>query len=125
MITLSVAEVMALHEKLVAATGGSPGIRDVGLLESAVLGIHQSFGGTGLYPGIVEKSARISYAICKNHPFVDGNKRVAVTAMLVTLRLNGIVLSYTQKELIDLGLGIADSGIGYDEIVAWLNKHIM
>jgi death-on-curing protein len=124
MITLNVSEVISLHEKLVAATGGSPGLRDIGLLESAVLGCYQSFGNVDLYPSIIEKAARIAYAVAKNHPFIDGNKRVAVTSMLVMLRLNQIVLSYTQDELITLGLGIADGSISYDEIRGWINGHL-
>ena len=87
MITLTISEVAELHEKLITATGGSYGIRDAGLLDSAVLGCDQSFDGTDLYPSIVEKAARTAYAVCKNHPFIDGNKRTAVTSMLVMLRL--------------------------------------
>ena len=124
MITLTVAEVAELHEKLIAATGGSPGIRDIGLLESAVLGCYQSFGDVDLYPGIIEKAARMAYAVCKNHPFVDGNKRTAVTSMLVMLRLNGMIPLYTQQELISLGLGIAGGSIDYEDIVTWLDDHL-
>jgi len=124
MITLTILNITAIHEKLIAATGGSHGLRDFGLLESAVLGCYQSFGDVDLYPTIIEKAARIAYAVCKNHPFIDGNKRVAVTSMLVMLRLNGIVPSFTQLELIDLGLGIADGSISYEEIVAWLNRRL-
>jgi len=124
MITLNVAEVISLHDKLIAATGGAPGLRDFGLLESAVLGCYQSFDDVELYPTVIEKAARMAYAVCKNHPFVDGNKRVAVTSMLVILRLNKIALSYTQSELIALGLGVADGSIEYEEIVAWVNEHL-
>jgi len=124
MIILKVSEVIELHEKVIAATGGSHGIRDIGLLESAVLGCSQSFGGEDLYPGSVEKAARMAFALCKNHPFVDGNKRVAVTVMLVILRMNGIHLLFTQHELVSLGLGIAESIIEYDDIVLWINEHI-
>jgi death-on-curing protein len=124
MMTLTVPEVVEIHTKLIAATGGSSGLRDVGLLESAVLGCYQSFGDIDLYPGIVEKAARMAYAIGKNHPFVDGNKRVAVTTMLVMLRINGIIPVFTQQELIDLGLGIADGSVEYDEIVAWIDSHL-
>jgi death-on-curing protein len=119
-----VSEVIALHDKLVAATGGSPGLRDYGLLESAVLGCYQSFDDVELYPSVIEKTARMAYAVCKNHPFVDGNKRVAVTSMLVMLRLNKIALSYTQGELIAFGLGVADGSIEYEEIVAWINENL-
>ena len=124
MTILTVSEVVKLHEKLIVATGGSHGVRDIGLLESAVQGCNQTFDDTELYPTIIEKAARMAYTLCKNHPFVDGNKRTAVTSMLVMLRLNGINLSYTQQELIALGLGIADSNIEYKEILVWLKKHM-
>jgi len=124
MIILTVAEIIQLHEKLIAATGGSPGLRDMGLLESAVLGCYQSFGDEELYPTITEKAARMAYALCKNHAFIDGNKRIAVTAMLVLLRLNGVTLTYTQQELISLGLGVADGNLDYADVLAWINAHL-
>ena len=124
MTILTTSEVIELHEKLIAATGGSYGLRDKGLLESAVLGCYQSFGGEDLYPTVIEKSAWLAYAICKNHPFIDGNKRVSVTSMLVLLRMNNISLSHTQQELIAFGLGIADGSFDYESIVAWINAHI-
>jgi len=125
MITLTTDEIIELHEKLANATGGSTGVRDFGLLESAVLSSYQSYGGQDLYPTIIEKAARTAYAICKNHPFIDGNKRVAVTSMLIILRMNDTSLLYTQQELITLGLGIADGSIGYEDIVAWLHAHVV
>jgi death-on-curing protein len=124
MMILNVAEVIELNEKLIAATGGLFGIRDQGLLDSAVMSCCQSFNGDDLDPTAIEKAARMAFAICKNHPFVDGNKRVAVTAMLVILRMSGISLIYTQQELIALGLGIAESGIDYEQIVAWIKVHM-
>jgi len=124
MIILTVDEIITIHEKLTAATGGSPGLRDRSLLESAVLGCYQSFGDTDLYPTIEEKAARMAYVLCRNHSFVDGNKRIAVTSMLVLLRLNGIVLNYTQQELVSLGLGIADGSLDYEYIFGWVNTHI-
>jgi death-on-curing protein len=123
MIILTVSEVVALHGKLIAATGGLPGIRDAELLESAVFGCYQSFGDEDLYPTVIEKAARMAFAICKNHPFADGNKRAAVTSMLVILRVNDIELSYTQTELVNLGLGIATGAVDYGNIVAWLRAH--
>ena len=125
MITLTTDEIIELHEKLANATGGSTGVRDFGLLESAVLSSYQSYGGQDLYPTIIEKAARTAYAVCKNHPFIDGNKRVAVTSMLIILRMNDTSLLYTQQELITLGLGIADGSIGYEDIVAWLHAHVV
>jgi death-on-curing protein len=120
---LNVNEVIELHKKLTDATGGSPGIRDFGLLESAVMGCYQAFGGEELYPSVEEKAARMAFAICKNHPFIDGNKRVSVAAMYVILGMNDIFLSFTQQELIALGFGIADGSMDYDEILAWVNSH--
>ena len=125
MITLNVAEVILLHEKLITATGGSRGLRDEGLVESAVLGCYQSFDDVELYPTTIEKAARMAYALCKNHPFIDGNKRVAVTSMLVLLQLNRIALSYTQDELVTLGLGVADNSIDYEGVVSWINGHLL
>jgi death-on-curing protein len=120
---LTVDEAVTLHEKIIAATGGSSGIRDMGLLESAVLGSTQTFGGVEFYPTDIEKASKIAFGICQNHPFIDGNKRTAVTAMLVALRMNGIILTYTQKELIELGLGIAEKGVDYEGVVGWVNTH--
>ena len=125
MITLNAQEVIMLHEKLIAATGGSSGLRDEGLLESAVLGCYQSFDDAELYPTIIEKAARMAYSLCMNHPFIDGNKRVAVTTMLVLLRLNKIALSYSQDELVALGLGIAENNIDFEGIVSWISCHLV
>jgi len=125
MIILTTDEIIEVHAKLIKATGGSPGLRDMGLLESAVLGCNQTFGGEDLYPTVIEKASRMAYSICKNHPFVDGNKRVAVTALLAILRMNDIMLSFSQEELIHLGLGVADGSLGYDDIIAWVNKHVI
>ena len=124
MILLTVAEVVELHEKIIAATGGLRGVRDAGLLESAVLGCYQTFDRVDLYPTISEKAARLLFTLCKNHPFFDGNKRVSVAAMLVTLRLNHISLLYTQQELVELGLNVAKSAVVYIGIVSWINTHL-
>jgi len=121
MILLTAHEIIELHKKIIAATGGSHGLRDAGLLDSAVFGCYQAYAGKELYPSIIEKAARLAYALSKNHPFVDGNKRVGVMVMLITLDLNGIVLSYTQQELVTLGLEIASSNISYEKIVTWIN----
>ena len=123
MIILTKDEIIILHEKLLQATGGLTGIRDTGLLESAVMNCMQTFDEAELYPTIIEKAARIAFSICKNHPFNDGNKRVAVLAMLVMLKINKVELLYTQQELIDLGLGIADSCIDYPQILDWIKSH--
>lgn len=123
MILLTVEEVLMLHDKLLAATGGLPGLRDRGLLESAVLGINASFEDVERYPTVEEKAARLCYALANNHAFVDGNKRIGILAMLMTLRLNGVVLQYTQRELIDLGLEVASGKAEHGEVLMWIKLH--
>ena len=121
MIILTKNEILQLHEKLLKRTGGLSGVRDMGMLESATLNCMQTFDEIELYPTIAEKAARTAFSICKNHPFNDGNKRTAILTMLVMLQLNNINLKYSQKELIALGLGIADGTIDYSQIVQWIN----
>lgn len=123
MILLTVDEIIMLHEKLLAATGGLPGLRDRGLLESAIFSVNASFEDVEQYPTVEEKAARLAYALISNHAFADGNKRVGVLAMLMTLRLNGVALRYTQQELIDLGFAAANSLVGYNEILNWILRH--
>jgi len=98
MIILTVQEIISVHEKLISATGGSAGLRDRGLLESAVLSCYQTFDDEELFPELIQKAARLAFGICKNHPFVDGNKRVAVIALLVILKLNDVKISYMSRE---------------------------
>lgn len=124
MILLTVDEIIMLHEKLLAATGGLPGLRDRGLLESAVFSVNASFEEVEQYPTVEEKAARLAYALISNHAFADGNKRVGVLAMLMTLRMNGVALRYTQQELIDLGLAAASGKAGYEDILAWILRHV-
>lgn len=123
MILLTVEEVIMLHQKLLAATGGLPGLRDRGLLESAVLSVDAGFEDVEQYPTVEEKAARLAFSLISNHPFADGNKRVGVLAMLMTLKLNGVKLRYTQRELIDLGLAAASGKAGYTEILGWIQHH--
>ena len=121
---LSKRQVVMLHEQLICETGGSTGIRDDGLLESALEAPFQEFGGVSVYPSVQQKAARLGFGLIKNHPFVDGNKRTGMLVMLLTLRLNGRTLRYTQAELVDLGLGTADGSLGYEEIRAWIISHL-
>ena len=123
MILLTIDEIMELHEKLVAATGGSAELRDRGLLESAVYSADASFDDVEIYPTIEEKAARLAYSLISNHAFVDGNKRIGIFVMLMTLRLNSIRLVYTQPELIELGLQAASGIVKYEEILSWIKVH--
>lgn len=123
MILLTVDEIISLHSKLIAKTGGIDGLRDKGLLESAVYSVDSGFGDEEAYPTVEEKSARLMYSLVSNHAFVDGNKRIGVFVLLLTLRLNGIILKYRQAELVALGLSTAKGELGFKEILNWINNH--
>ena len=102
MIVLSAEQIRLLHSQLIQETGGIDGVRDIGLLESAVNAPLQSFDGIDMYPSVQQKAARLGFGLIKNHAFIDGNKRIGAHAMLVFLALNRISLSYTQEELIQI-----------------------
>lgn len=123
MIILTKEEILLLHAKLIRKTGGLSGVRDIGLLESAIVNCMQTFDEVELYPTIIEKAAITAFSLCKNHPFIDGKKRIAVLTMLMILRLNQVEISYTQQELIDFGLSIADNTLNYDGVVDWIESH--
>ena len=123
MIILSKNQILKLHEQLVAETGGSQGVRDDGLLDSAVNAPFQRFESVELFPTIQQKAARLGYGLIKKHPFVDGNKRIGVHAMLILLELNGIELSYTQEELYSIILEIADGKAELKDLTDWILNH--
>ena len=123
MILLTVDEIINLHSKLVAKTGGSAGLRDRGLLESAIYSAMGGFGDEEAYPTIEEKAARLMYALVNNHAFVDGNKRIGVLVMLTTLRLNSVELKFTQTELIELGLQTASGKADYEQVLEFIKSH--
>ncbi|MBQ4469480.1 MAG: type II toxin-antitoxin system death-on-curing family toxin [Synergistaceae bacterium] len=123
MRSLSVEEIIAIHSKLVMKTGGSDGIRDKGLLESAVNAPFQSFGGYDVYPTIYEKAARLGFGLAQNHAFIDGNKRIAVVAVLTFLDINGIDVSCTEFELFSVFYKLASSEITFEDLVKWLRTH--
>ena len=120
---LSKKQVLMPHTQLIQQTGGSNGVRDYNLLDSALENPFQSFGGEELYPTIQAKAARLGYGLIKNHCMIDGNKRIGTHAMLVFLALNGIELKYTQKELYETILDIAAGKIGYEDLLQWVLNH--
>lgn len=116
-------QIILLHAQLIKETGGSDGIRDEGLLDSAVLNPFQSFDGKDLYPSVLEKGARLGFELIQNHAFIDGNKRIGAHAMLVFLALNGFAFSYTQKELTEIILSVASGKKDCDDLLLWLRSH--
>lgn len=123
MIKLSKNQIKNLHTKLIQKTGGLDGIRDEGLFDSAISAPFQSFGDEELYPSIQDKAARLCFGLIKNHIFIDGNKRIGIYVMLVFLQLNGISINCNDKDLVELGIRIADGSINDIDIVTWIEKY--
>jgi len=123
MIRLSKEQILMLHTQLIEQTGGTDGVRDYNLLESAVEAPFQCFSGEELYPTIQAKAARLGYGLIKNHSMLDGNKRIGTHAMLVFLALNGIELSHTQKELYELIPDVAAGEVEYEALLQWVMGH--
>ena len=117
-------QILLLHSALIAESGGSDGVRDEGLLDSAVNTPFQTFSGQDLYPTVLEKAVRLGFGLIRNHPFIDGNKRIGTHAMLVFLNLNSITLSYEDEELISTILSVASGEMDADGLLKWIQQHI-
>jgi len=113
-------QILQFHRELINAHGGTDGIRDEGLLESALATPFQTFGGQQLFQTIQHKAACLGFGIISNHPFLDGNKRTGAHSMLMLLAINGIELKYTQQELWETILKVADSKADLDELWQWI-----
>ncbi len=123
MIKFSKEKVLFLHQLMAEATGGSVGVRDEGLLDSA---LESAFAGNGdkeFYPSKEEKGARLGFALISNHAFVDGNKRIGMYIMMAFLEMNGIRIECTDEELVEAGLSVADGSMGYEELLSWIRDH--
>lgn len=123
MIKFSKEKVLLLHQLIAQETGGSVGVRDEGLLESALETAFSGFGGQEFYPTKEEKGARLGYNLISNHAFVDGNKRIGVYVMLTFLEVNGIRLDCTNEDVVKIGLGVADGSMDYEALLAWAREH--
>lgn len=120
---LSLAEVLELHRQLIEQSGGSPGIRDLGLLEASLAQPWQTFGGIDLYPEFLQKVACLGFSLIQNHPFVDGNKRIGHAAMEVLMLLNGMELMASVDESEAVVLKIATGALGRESLARWLAEH--
>ena len=123
MIKITSDKVKQLHQFLAEVTGGAVGVRDEGLLNSAIEGIYQTFDGQELYPTKEEKGARLGYSLISNHAFFDGNKRIGMFVMLTFLEVNGIHLSCTEEEVASVGLSVAAGIMSYELLLQWILKH--
>jgi death-on-curing protein len=120
---LTLDEVLALHAEQIRLFGGSSGVRDVGLLQSAMGSVEATFGGVFLHETIYEMAAAYLYGICKNHPFLDGNKRTAVGAALVFLDTNGIEVDADEDEFYDLVIGVAEGRVSKSAVAVFFQEH--
>jgi death on curing protein len=120
---LTLLEVLDLHRRIIKRSGGSVGIRDLGLLESAIAQPRMTFGGAELYPSLPEKAAAIGFSIIMNHPFVDGNKRTGHAATETFLVLNSMEINSSVDEQERLVLAIASGELGRKEFVEWLQQN--
>lgn len=121
---LRLKEVLELHRLLLETSGGLSGIRDLGLLESAVAQPLMTYGGQDLYPTLIEKAVALGFSLIKNHPFNDGNKRVGHAALETFLVINGREIDATVDEQERVILGVAAGEIGRDAFTDWLRAHV-
>ena len=120
---ISLETLIAMHSELITQTGGLDGVRDLNMLDASVNSPFHTFGGQNLYPTLQAMAAHLAFSLIKNHPFLDGNKRIGILAMLVFLELNGLPLVCTDDELVSLGLGLAESSIDESELIDWIISH--
>lgn len=120
---LTAEQVLFIHSRLIDETGGSHGIRDLGLLQSAVSRPMATFGGKDLYPDIFQKAAALMESLIKNHPFIDGNKRTAISSAGIFLRINRYNLETSQKELEEFTLNMAKGKASFADAVKWFKQY--
>ena len=116
-------DVLAFHEEMEKIFVMQKGVRDIGLLESAVNASFQEYFGVELYPTVAEKAARLCFGIAKNHPFFDGNKRTALHTMLVYLSVCGQTLQEEEAVLENLIIEVASGEMDFEDLAVWLEVH--
>lgn len=120
---LKISQALFIHDQMVKRFGGSHGIRDMGLIESAVARPQATFGGKNLYVSTFEKAAALLQSLLKNHPFVDGNKRTALTSAGLFLRKNDYKLTNNHQEEVEFAVKVAHGNLTIEQISNWLKAH--
>ncbi len=118
-------QVVDLHHRIIARTGGASGIRDKGGLKSAVAQPQMTYGGQDLYPSLAEKAAALIFSLIHNHPFVDGNKRTAHASMEIFLIFNGYEIKSSVDEQEKIVLNIATNQIQREDLTQWITQHLV
>jgi death on curing protein len=121
---LEISDVLIIHERIIQEFGGTSGLRDNELLESAVSRPYQTFDSKDLYPTAEEKASAIIESIVTNHPFIDGNKRTGYTLFRLLLLLNGKDIDSSKQEKYEFVISIAERKLDYDEILKWTREKI-
>ena len=124
MIYLHKQQILKLHNRIINEFGGIHGIRDERMLDSALANPLQTFAGLDLYPTCVDKAVQLCYGLIKNHPFLDGNKRIALHSMLILLSINGLKIEIAHDELIDIIFKVADGSFNSSDLLQLLKEKI-
>ena len=122
MIYLELSEVLELHRLLVERTGGSSGVRDLGLLQSALAQPRMTFAGEELYPTLPDKADALTFSLIRNHPFLDGNKRTAFVSAVVFLEINGLIFHAPEAEVVAMVEGLASRETSEPAFAEWLRR---
>lgn len=120
---ITIRQVLILHELQIEKYGGLSGIRDVGMLQSAIGRPFATFGGSDLYPDIFTKTAALIQSIIKNHPFLDANKRTAFVSAVTLLEMNEYSFVASNNEVVKYMLAVANENLTVDQISKWLKKY--
>lgn len=124
MIYLHKQQILKLHNQIINEFGGIHGIRDERMLDSALANPLQTFAGLDLYPTCVDKAVQLCYGLIKNHPFLDGNKRIALHSMLILTSINGLKIEIAHDELIDIIFKVADGSFNSSDLLQLLKEKI-
>lgn len=123
MIKFSKEKILLLHKLMIAETGGSAGVRDMDMLDSAIESAFATFDGKDFYPSKEEKAAAIGYGLISDHAFIDGNKRIGMYIMLTFLEVNGITLSLSDDDIVSAGLSVASGKMDRNDLLKWITDH--
>jgi death-on-curing protein len=121
---LTTAEVLYLHQRILAVSGGTPGIRELAIVQSSVAQPMASFDGADLYPDVVAKAAALCFSLVRGHGFIDGNKRIGHASLEAFLQLNGFLLEAATPEQETIFLALAAGSLGRIEFETWLRAHV-
>lgn len=124
MIKFTKERVLTLYKIMVDKIGGAFGIKDNAMLESALEAPYQTFGGEELFPTLIEKGARLGYGLVANHPFIDGNKRIGLLVMLTFFEVHDIKLDFTNKEIENIIMKIADGSYKYEDLLDIIKRKL-